>query len=537
MRTLLWLLLAAGAIAAAEFTEPPRLTPNPNPQAPLAAVLRFSSSEPAETLITISSGAFRHQLRYPPERKPEEGLPVVGMRPGQRHYVAVAIRDAHGRATNAPAALEYTPPALPPGMPPIRVQAQHKERMEPGFTLVSARTLNPKMGLLVAIDAEGEIVWVYRTGSRISDFERRRNGNLLLCTLDFEILEIDMLGNTVARWYAKGRPKGAGEAIPVDTMTFHHEIDELPNGNLLVLGTSVREIPDYYTSETDPRAPRKAQKVMGDQVIEFTRAGGVVWKWDAFDHLDAFRIGYETFSGYWERRGFPGVVDWSHANNLLYDERDDSILVSFRYQSAIVKVDHKTGRAIWILGKPEGWSERFRDKLFRAAGNTRWFHHQHAPFPTPAGTILVFDNGNYQTLPFDPPLPPSKTYSRAAEYQLDEKKRRARQIWESESGPGPDSVVSMAMGNAEKMPRTGNILVSYGALLDHPGEKWDSSGGRWTRIREYTHTRPARLVWEAVIRDPSGKEAWQSFCSTRWASFTPGAALEKPPHPRQRRSN
>jgi len=518
------LLLAAGAIAgAADFTQPPRIAPNPNPQAPLAAVLRFAASEPVETVITVSGGGAPHQLRYGMDRKPQEGLPVLGMRAGRRHLIEVAIRDARGRVTKAPAALEYTPPPLPPGMPPIRVSAPLKERMEPGFTIISVRTLSPTLGLLVAIDAEGEIVWLYRTGSRISDFERRRNGNVLLCTLDFEILEIDMLGNTVARWYARGRPKGAGEGIAVDTMTFHHEIDELPNGNLLALGTSVREIADYYTSETDAGAPRKAQRVMGDQVVEFTRAGKVVWKWDAFDHLDPFRIGYETFSGYWERRGFPGVVDWSHANNLLYDERDDSILISFRYQSAIVKVDHKTGRVVWILGKPEGWAGRFQDRLFRAVGNTRWFHHQHAPFPTPGGTMLVFDNGNYQASPFEPPLPPSKTYSRAVEYRLEEKKRTARQIWESESGPGPDSVVSVAMGNAEKMPRTGNILVSYGALLDRPGDKWESGAGRWTRIREYTHTHPPRLVWEAVIRgaDPSGKEAWQSFCSTRWPSLAP----------------
>jgi hypothetical protein len=380
--------------------------------------------------------------------------------------------------------------------------------------------------MILALDAAGEPVWYYRSDSRISDFERGPNGHIFFCNLDYEIHEIDLLGNTVARWYAKGRPQGAGPGVAVDTMTFHHEVDVLPNGNLVVLGTRMREIPNYYTSETDASAPRKTQKVMGDQEIEFQRDGKIVWEWNAFDHLDPMRMGYETFSGYWERRGFPGVLDWSHANNLLYDRQDDSLLVSFRYQSAIVKIDRKTHQLRWILGKPDQWRDRQQKLLFRAGAGTRWFHHQHAPFPTTRGTILVFDNGNYQTMPFVTPLPPAATYTRAVEYRLDEGARTVEQVWESEPGPGPDSVVSVAMGNVEQLSKTGNILVSYGALL-RPAEKektkgWNvAAGGSWTRVREYSHTSPARLVWEAVIEDPAGKFGWQVFCGVRWAGMTP----------------
>lgn len=57
----------------------------------------------------------------------------------------------------------------------------------------------------------------------------------------------------------------------------HHEIDELSNGNLIVMGTEIREYDDCYTSETDPAAPRKGERVMGDVIVEFTRSGEVVW--------------------------------------------------------------------------------------------------------------------------------------------------------------------------------------------------------------------------------------------------------------------
>jgi hypothetical protein len=97
-------------------------------------------------------------------------------------------------------------------------------------------------------------------------------------------------------------------------------------------------------------------------------------------------------------------------------------------------------------------------------------------------------------------------------------------LWESEPGPRDDSVVSIAMGNVEQLPRTGNVLVSYGALLD-PAERrtasgWNvAGGGVWTRLREYTYQKPARLAWEAVIRDPEGKMGWQLFCATRWPKW------------------
>ena len=174
-------------------------------------------------------------------------------------------------------------------------------------------------GLLAAFDHDGEIVWSYYGDARISDVEPLANGNILYLTTDFTAVEIDLLGNTVGEWYAAGRPAGKGPGIGIPTLTMHHEIDELPSGNLLVMGTEMREFDNWYTSETDPNAPRSRQNVMGDVVIEFTREGKVVWQWKALDHLDPYRIGYETFTQYWIRRGFAGARDWSHGNGFAYD--------------------------------------------------------------------------------------------------------------------------------------------------------------------------------------------------------------------------
>ena len=65
-------------------------------------------------------------------------------------------------------------------------------------------------------------------------------------------------------------------------------------------------------------------------IVEFTPSGEVVWRWDSFDHLDPYRIGYDALDAYWHVRGFPGAADWTHGNGVTYDARDDSVLVSLR---------------------------------------------------------------------------------------------------------------------------------------------------------------------------------------------------------------
>ena len=517
------------------FQSEPVLGANPNPSAPQAAVLTFERTAPATTLVDVTDGEKSWRLEFGPERDPAEGLPIVGMRPARKHEVRVALRAANGAEIPATGILEFTPPALPEvgvDFPPVQVQASRPAEMEPGVTLFNPRrrkvgrgpdiaAFNAGFGMLMALDAAGEVVWYFRTDSRISDFEKLSNGNLIFVTADFRLVEIDWLGNTVRQWYAKRRPEGPAEGTAVDAQTFHHEIDELPNGNILVLSTEWKEIDNYYTDEYDENAPRKRQKVMGDVIVEFEPdTGEVVWEWKAFDHLDPFRIGYETFSNYWIRRGFPETVDWSHANNLLYDASDDSILVNFRYQAAAVKIDRQTKEIRWIFGEPSGWGE-LSPRVLKADGDLQWPYHQHSPHPTPHGTLLVFDNGNYQARPFRKPKAVQETFSRAVEYAIDERGMTARQIWESER-MGPERVVAIAMGDVDWLPETGNVLVAYGALLDPDSfgkVQWQSSSrqqfNQWTRLREYKRSEPAEVVYEVILDGGESDIGWTLFGAER----------------------
>ncbi|MBK7931531.1 MAG: aryl-sulfate sulfotransferase [Bryobacterales bacterium] len=523
MRLLAGLMMVAGAAwAAPRFIEEPSVAANPNASVPLAAVVHFAASEAVSTLVEVSDGKNAWTLRYGPEREAGKGLAVVGMRPGRRHEIAVTIVDAKGAKTRAVRKLEWTTPELPKGegeFPAMRVTVAQRGKMEPGYRLFSPRRsgrdqkFSTSFGMLCMVDGAGEVVWYYRTNSRVSDVQPMRNGNIAFVTQDYRAVEIDLLGNVVQQWYAGRRPAGKTSGAAIDTITFHHELDELPNGNLVVLSSEVRELDNYYTSETDEKAPRQRMKVMGDVLIEFTREGKEVWRWNAFDALDPYRIGYETFDGYWTRRGFPDVkADFSHANGVMYDAADDSYVVNFRMLSNVVKVDRKTKEIKWILGDPKGLKPELQAKAFRLEPKgARWFYHQHAPTPTPWGTFMVFDNSNYRAWPFDKPATPGESYSRAVEYKLDEKRRVAREVWVSEKDPSREEwAYSIAMGDVDPMPKTGNVLVHYGSLMPRT-EAARASRARlgeameWTRIREYTRGKRVEVVWELVFGEPEGK--------------------------------
>ena len=487
---------------------------------PQAAVVKFVASGPVETTLSISTGEHSWQLSYDNSKDPAAGLPVIGLYPATEHEVTVTIRDESGAEISS-APLSFTSSPLPDDkaeFPPIEVTVNKTDQIEPGYVLFNPRRSWPErrnarlaatFGMLLIVDHAGTPLWYYRNDSRISDLEILNNGNIVYVTQDFRVTEIDWLGNIVREWYAADRPQGLHEGgIAVEgTQTFHHEIDELPNGNLVALGSEWREVENYYTSEYDANAPRKTQKVVGDVIVEFEPdTGKVVWTWKAFDYLDPFRIGFETFSGYWARRGFPGMVDWSHANNLLYDESDDSFIVNFRYQAAAIKIDRATKEIKWIFGDPTGWGD-LSDRVFKLEGEGRWPFHQHSPTPTPNGTLLVFDNGNYQRRPFDKPLPPAETYTRVVEYSLDEEARVVRQVWQSEE-KGPDSVVSFAMGDVEPLPETGNILAAYGFVIEQEAVRdgrfqWTGALDfhAWTRLRQFKRGDPTEVVWEIRLDD------------------------------------
>ena len=255
--------------------------------------------------------------------------------------------------------------------------------------------------------------------------------------------------------------------------------------------------------------------------MEFAPDGTVVRQWSLLDALDPYRIGYDSLgTSFWgDTYGALGrpdteLADWTHANALAHDARDDTFVVSARHQDALVKLD-RSGAARWILGPHAGWSDPWRSRLLEPRGDLEWPYHGHGVEVTPDGTILVFDNGNHRATPFDDPLPAEASYSRAVEFDVDEEALSVRQRWVYPPSDA-ERFYSSFLSDADWLPATGNVLITDGGRT-RTVETADGEPAvrRWARILEVTRDEPAETVFELVIDDDS-PTGWHVYRAERW---------------------
>lgn len=491
------------------FSTQPTLSPNPNPKAPLAAILTFTTDAPSRAHIELSDGVRVRRVACGDAYRTDHRLPVVGFCPGAAHMVTVVAEDEVGNRLQADN-LSWTAPPLPDDFPPFEVGACIPERREPGMMMFCVRyspasEWRPDFGLLLGVDQWGRVCWSYSIDQTIGDVRRLSNGNIL-CVIDGEIREIDLLGDTVAAWYAAGRWRDKtppADALPVAAEMFHHAAIELPNGNFLACSMEIRDISDFPATEDDPDGGTETARVVGDVIVEFARDGSVVNEYRLLDLLDPQRVSYGSRAGYWIRRGYPDTCDWSHVNGLSHDPADDSFVASVRHQDCMIKIGRASGELVWILGDHGKWRDPWKQKLLTPEDGTEWQYHQHDCSVTAAGTVLCFDNGNNRAVPFDPKMPDPESYSRAVEFAVSPDGKTVRQAWVY--GNGGDRIYSTYQSGVYRLPETGNTFIDYGGVctLDGAPSARIDEGHCVARVREVTGGDRPETVFDMVINDTS----------------------------------
>ena len=112
------------------------------------------------------------------------------------------------------------------------------------------------------------------------------------------------------------------------------------------LADDTRLVPNFPTSATNPAAPTQTTNVLFNRVMEIsTTNNALLNNWALIDMLNPVRISYLTFT---IRNGLGW--DCEHANAVIEDPRDNSIIVSMRHQNAVIKFSRATGQLKWILG-------------------------------------------------------------------------------------------------------------------------------------------------------------------------------------------
>lgn len=513
------------------FLTKPLFELNPTGLAPLAGRISFETTVPSVAEITVSDGTREWPVPTDATFRWDHSYVVLGMRPDRGHTLMIRVKDRAGVIVEGEHSIKFRTDPLPDDFPPLDTRISRIDEMEPGVTFFgirkSASSGAKTYGMLVALDEAGEVVWYRDVGYTTGDIKRLKNGNFIYLSFDHKAIEIDMLGSVVNHWSAAKRWPDLhrdGGSLPVDAEAFHHEIYEMPNGHFLVMSIETREFDEYPTSETDPDAPMAPATVVGDVVVEFRRDGVIVNQWHLLDILDPYRFGYGSLSDYWVRRGIENSNDWSHTNAVVYDESDDTLILSVRHQDAVVKFRRSDGELVWILGTHEGWREPWSKYLLQPEADLEWQYHQHNSILTQDGTIMLFDNGDFRARPFSPKLSPAENYSRVVEFDVDEENMTVKQVW-SYGGPGDEAYYCPFICGAGIMPQTGNVLACFGGLLSdsdgNPSETANFDTG-WVRLVEVTRNGEApEKVFELFIDQREEKKGWDVYRAERLPSLYP----------------
>jgi hypothetical protein len=355
-----------------------------------------------------------------------------------------------------PAALAQDAPSPPPPEAEKPAEPRGLRRHDPrafdGYTLIS-----PLESLrTVLLDMEGRIVHEWKSelppGNSVYLLP---NGNLLRCSriLEGEVFEGGGIGGGIEELTWEGdvvwRYRLADELVHA-----HHDIEPLPNGNILLIAWERKSGTAEVELGRDPSL-MDAGEIWPDTVIEIEKtppAGGkVVWQWRAWDHLvqdfDPDRPNYGKPSehpgridinadrmnpkkppeevkaeeekmrqaGYLggdakDARGRPRNVrgaDWLHTNGIDYHAGLDQIVLSIPRFDEIWILDHSTtteeartssgGRAgkggdlLYRYGNPQAYGRGTAEhRVLFRQHDAQWIE-EGCP---DEGKLIVFNNGN-----------------------------------------------------------------------------------------------------------------------------------------------
>ena len=294
----------------------------------------------------------------------------------------------------------------------------------------------------VARKLDGTLVWYYDSAvhGAVNNLLRPLGQGLMMvipgATYPHGLRAIDLAGNTIWETNAGAiSVRLAAMGLP-PIQNFHHDALTLPNGMILALTNSQRQI-EGATQDDPPR------QVIGDVLVLLDRDFNVHWVWDAFEKLDRKK---KAILG--EMQG--AAEDWTHGNALQY-LADGNILYSIRHWDWVIKIDFQDGMGsgdiIWRMGQ-DG------DFAIQSDNPWPWFSHQHdAHFD--GFHLWVFDNGNTRSA-----VPGQLDNSRGQVYRIDLDTHIATLELNADLGG-----FSPALGSAQRLGN-GNYQFLSGDLFD-----------------------------------------------------------------------
>lgn len=301
------------------------------------------------------------------------------------------------------------------------------------------------------------------------------NGAILRTAADFSVgnfggggrggrIERIAWDGTVEWSYAVGGPD----------FVHHHDIELLPNGNILAIIWERYTAAEAIAMGRDPALVNN--EVWSEGILEIepvgATGGNIVWEWHVWDHLvQDFDPNLPNFG---DPADFPGRVDinfnggsdpdWLHWNGIDYNEALDQIVISSQRFSEVWVIPHdpnSDGNLLYRWGNPQAYG--------RGTSADQQLSGQHDPEWIPAGmpgagNITIYNNGLIRGFgsmdEIETPLNPDGSYEIDAVAPFGP----LAPIWSCDNIDGT-TFFSQIMGGVQRLPN-GNTLVSIAQQND-----------------------------------------------------------------------
>lgn len=297
----------------------------------------------------------------------------------------------------------------------------------------------------------------------------------------------------------------------------HHDIEPLPNGNILCLVKNSISVSDQIEMGKDPSLI--SADLVSERIIEVQPVGNnqinVVWQWDFLEHIvqdfDNTKINYGIIIDHPELVDFNygdynmAHSDWIHMNSIDYNADLDHILMSSKSLGEIYIIDHSTTTAIaathsggpynkggdflWRWGNPEVYDRgNSTDRKLFEQHDAKWVENGYLN----EGMISVFNNDVGATQTHSALVLLTPAVDTLMGYDMEDNQFLPLDFqWTWEGTVLGETVFQIKKGGAQSLPN-GNMLFC------------ETSIGRLTELDPQ-----GNIVW--IYKNPSGSQTYDQF--------------------------
>lgn len=377
------------------------------------------------------------------------------------------------------------------------------EKVSPGVTLIDPYSRDP----FYLINNDKEVIGEFSSQYNALFSQLLPNGNILSTSNMYSDTFADGGGQTGC--IEEYRPDGTlvyRLALNTDDYIHHHDLEKLPNGNILAI------IWERVTAEQAIALGRNPEHVPEDTGLWFDGiveinplTAEIVWEWSFKHHLiqdfDPNKSNYGVVADNPGKLDINAIrfnneghaeTDWTHVNALDYNEELDQIAISSNHLHEVYVIDHDTtpyesqgdaGDFLYRWGNPKNYQRGDDDSMqLFAQHDVHWIEDG---LPG-AGNLMIFNNGypahrsSTTVVEFTPPMNADGSYNLSEDGSYGPTADGL--AWEYVPKEG-EEFFSWFISGAQRLPN-GNTLVNHGA---------DS------RMREVTPE--GDIVWEYQYDD------------------------------------